>query len=64
MSPEHVSEICLTWFEAETGFRIEIWARQHHQIAQKFDPSLMDLALEAPNIIETKQKYKMYQTYV
>ena len=28
----HFSEIWLTWFEAESGFRIEIWMRQYRQI--------------------------------
>ena len=55
-SPAHFSEMCLTWFEAESGFRIEIWTRQYRQIVQNFDPRLMELALEAPDIIEKSKK--------
>ena len=51
-SPVHFSEICLTWFVAESGFRIEIWTRQYRQIVQNFDPRLMELALEGPDITE------------
>ena len=51
-SPMHFSEICLTWFVAESGFRIEIWTRQYRQIVQNFDPRLMELALEGPDITE------------
>ena len=62
MNPGHFSEICSTWFEAEAGFRIEIWTRQYRQIVQNFDPRLMELALEAPDIIGTSKKYRMFQT--
>ena len=51
-SPVHFSEICLTWFVAESGFRIEIWTRQYRRIVQNFDPRLMELALEGPDITE------------
>ena len=62
-SPVHFSEICLTWFVAESGFRIEIWTRQYRQIVQNFDPRLMELALEAPDIIEKTKNNEMFQTY-
>ena len=52
MNPTHFSEICLTWFETETSFRIEIWTCQYRQIVQNFDPRLMEIALKAPDIIE------------
>ena len=61
-SPVHFSEICLTWFVAESGFRIEIWTRQYRQIVQNFDPRLMELALEAPDIIEKSKTNEMFQT--
>ena len=32
MNPTHFSETCLTWFETETSFRIEIWTCQYRQI--------------------------------
>ena len=51
-SPVHFSEICLTWFIAESGLRIEIWTRQYIEIVQNFDPRLMELALEGPDITE------------
>ena len=59
----HFSEICLIWFKAESGFRIEIWMRQYRQIVQNFDPRLMELALEAPDIIEKSKNDEMFQTY-
>ena len=62
MNPMHFSEICLTWFEAETGLRIEIWMRQYRQIVQNFDPRLMELALEAADIIEKSNNDEMFQT--
>ena len=52
MNPAHFSEICLTWLEGESNFRIEIWMRQYRQIVQNFNPRLMELALKAPDIIE------------
>ena len=52
MNLTHFSEIWLTWFEAESGFRIEIWMRQYRQIVRNFDPRLMELAMKAPDIIE------------
>ena len=61
-SPVHFSEICLTWFVAESGFRIEIWTRQYRQIVQNFDPRLMELTLEAPDIIEKSKNNNMFQT--
>ena len=51
-SPVHFPEICLTRFVAESGFRIEIWTRRYRQIVQNFDPRLMELALEGPDITE------------
>ena len=60
-SPVHFSEICLTWFEAESGFRIEIWTRQYRQIVQNFDPRLMELALEGPDITEKSKMMKWFQ---
>ena len=62
MNPEHFSEICVTWFEAEAGFRIEIWTRQYRQIVQNFDPRLMELTLEAPDIIGKSEINEMFQT--
>ena len=56
------SEICLPWFETETSFRIEIWTRQYRQIAQNFDPRLMEIILKAPDIIENSKNNKMFQT--
>ena len=56
------SEICATWFEAESGFRIEIWTRQYRQIVQNVDPRLMELALEAPDIIKKSKNHEMFQT--
>ena len=50
------SEICLPWFETEASFRIEIWTRQYRQIVQNFDPRLMELALEALDIIRKSKK--------
>ena len=61
-SPVHFSEICLTWFEAESGFRIEIWTRQYRQIVQNFDPRLMELALEGPDITEKTKNDEMFST--
>ena len=61
-SPVHFSEICLTWFVAESGFRIEIWTRQYRQIVQNFDPRLMELALEAPDRKEKSKNDEMFQT--
>ena len=49
MNLTHFSEIWFTWFEAESGFRIEIWMRQYRQIVQNVDPRLMKLALTAPD---------------
>ena len=54
------SEICATWFEAESGFRIEIWTRQYRQIVQNFDPRLMELALEGPDITEKSKNDEMF----
>ena len=50
------SEICATWFEAEAGFITEIWTHHYRQIVQNFDPRLMELALEAPAIMEKSKK--------
>ena len=61
-SPVHFSEICLTWFEAESGFRIEIWTRQYRQIVKNFDPCLMEITLRAPDIIEKSKNNEMFQT--
>ena len=58
-SPVHFLEICLTWFVAESGFRIEIWTRQYRQIVQNFDPRLMELALEGPDITEESKNDRM-----
>ena len=60
MNPGHLSEICLTWFEAEAGFRIEIWTRQYRQIMQNFDPRLMELALEGPDITDKSENDEMF----
>ena len=61
-SPVHFSEICLTWFVAESGFRIEIWTCQYRQIVQNFDPRLMEQALQAPDVIEKSKINEMFQT--
>ena len=60
-SPVHFSEICLTWFVAESGFRIEIWTRQYRQIVQNFDPRLMEIALKAPDLTGKKKIQNLFQ---
>ena len=62
MNLTHFSEIWFTWFEAESGFRIEIWTRQYRQIVQNFDPRLMEIAMKAPDIIENLKNDNMFQT--
>ena len=52
-----------TWFEAESGFRIEIWMRQYRQIVRNFDPRLMELAMKAPDMIEKTKIDNVFQTY-
>ena len=34
VNPGHFSAMCFTWFEAEAGFRIEIWTCQDRQIVR------------------------------
>ena len=46
----HFPKIFSTWFEAEAGFRIEIWTRQYRKIVQNFDARLMELTLVAPDL--------------
>ena len=46
--------------DPESGFRIEIWTRQYRQIVQKFDPRLMELALEGPDITEKSKNDEMF----
>ena len=52
MNQGHFSEICLTLFQAETRFRIEIWTRQYRQIVQNCDLRLMEIILKAPHLSE------------
>ena len=61
MNLTHFSEIWFTWFEAESGSRIEIWMRQYRQIVQNFDTRRMELTLEATDIIEKSKMNEMIQ---
>ena len=63
MNLTHFSEIWFTWFEAESGFRIEIWTHQYREIVQNFGPRLMEITLKAPDKKEKTTECDMFRTY-
>ena len=60
----HFSEICLLWFQAETGFRIEMWTCQYRQIVLNFAPHLMEIALNAPDLTEKSKKIQNVANFI